>query len=249
MRSMFVRLIPILACVVLFPLLGREFMPKLEEGNFWIRATLPMSISLEQSSSYVGRMRDVLRGCDSASKVPCDEQKDRKYPEVVTVVSQLGRPDDGTDVTGFFNIEFFVPLKPFDEWRHGLTKEKLTEQVNAELPEAFPGVVFNFSQYISDNVEEALSGVKGENSVKVYGPDIATDEKNAQEIVDVMAQVKGVQDLGIFHSLGQPDIKIVPDRAGCARYGLNTGDVDATITGAIGGQAVTQVYEGEKSST
>ncbi|MGO8996618.1 MAG: efflux RND transporter permease subunit [Polyangiaceae bacterium] len=245
-RSMFVRLVPILACVVLFPLLGREFMPKLKEGNFWIRATLPMSVSLEQSSRYVGRMRDVLRGCDAAAKVPCDQQANRKYPEVLTVVSQLGRPDDGTDVTGFFNIEFFVPLKPFDEWRHGLTKEKLTEQVNGDLQRAFPGVVFNFSQYISDNVEEALSGVKGENSVKVYGPDIEVDEKNAQAISDIMSDVPGVQDLGIFHSLGQPDIKIVPDRAACARYGLNTGDVDATITGAIGGQAVTEVYEGEK---
>ena len=246
-QAMLIRLIPIGLCVVLFPLLGREFMPKLEEGNFWIRATLPMSVSLEQSSRYVGRMRDILRGCDPSAKVKCDEQKDRKYPEVTTVISQLGRPDDGTDVTGFFNIEFFVPLKPFAEWRPGLTKEKLTEHVNHDLAEAFPGFVFNFSQYISDNVEEALSGVKGENSVKVYGPDISVDEDKAQQIVDVMSTVRGVQDLGIFHSLGQPDIKIVPDRAVLARYGLNTGDVDATITGAIGGQALTQVYEGEKA--
>ena len=132
-------LVPILLCVALFPFLGREFMPKLEEGNLWIRASLPMSISMEQSAKYTGRMRSILRS----------------HHEVETVVSQLGRPDDGTDVTGFFNIEFFAPLEPFDEWPRGLTKEKLTEQVKQELQDAFPGVVFNFSQYISDNVEEA----------------------------------------------------------------------------------------------
>src|ERR1700690_3065641 len=130
-------------------------------------------------------MRSILRGCPQDPNVPCDDAH-RKYPEVETVVSQLGRPDDGTDVSGFYNIEFFAPLKPFDEWPSGVTKEKLTEVINHEMSEAFPGIVFNFSQYISDNVEEALSGVKGENSVKVYGPDIATDEKNAQDILDIM---------------------------------------------------------------
>ncbi len=237
--------LPIILCVVLFPLLGREFMPKLEEGNFWIRATLPMSISLDQSAKYVGRMRSILRGCPEDANVPCDDAH-RKYPEVETVVSQLGRPDDGTDVSGFYNIEFFAPLKPFDEWPRGLTKDKLTEEINRELSEAFPGVVFNFSQYISDNVEEALSGVKGENSVKVYGSDLQSNEKIADAIVDVMSHVRGIADLGHFKSLGQPSIKIVPRREECARYGLNTGDVDAVIQAAIGGQAVTQVYEGEK---
>jgi cobalt-zinc-cadmium resistance protein CzcA len=237
--------LPIVLCVVLFPLLGREFMPKLEEGNFWIRATLPMSISLDQSAKYVGRMRSILRGCSEDPNVPCDDAH-RKYPEVQTVVSQLGRPDDGTDVSGFYNIEFFAPLKPFGEWRRGLTKEKLTEQINREMSEAFPGVVFNFSQYISDNVEEALSGVKGENSVKVFGNDLQSNEKIADAIVDVMSHVRGVADLGHFKSLGQPSIKIIPKREVCARYGLNTGDVDAVIQAAIGGQAVTEVYEGEK---
>ncbi|HXN41347.1 MAG TPA: efflux RND transporter permease subunit, partial [Myxococcaceae bacterium] len=139
-------LIPILLCAVLYPLLGREFMPKLEEGNFWIRATLPMSVSLDQSAKYVGRMRSIIRA----------------HPEVTTVVSQLGRPDDGTDVAGFFNIELFAPLQPFSDWPSGVTKQKLTEIISRELEDAFPGVVFNFSQMISDNVEEALSGVKGE---------------------------------------------------------------------------------------
>ena len=236
---------PIVLCIVLFPLLGREFMPKLEEGNFWIRATLPMSISLDQSAKYVGRMRAILRGCPTEPDVACDDAN-RRHPEVIDVVSQLGRPDDGTDVSGFYNIEFFAPLKPFDEWPRGLTKEKLTEQINKELSSAFPGVVFNFSQYISDNVEEAISGVKGENSVKVYGKDLEKNQALAEAIVDVMGKVRGVADLGLFRSLGQPSIKITPLRKQCARYGLNTGDVDAVIQAAIGGQAVTQVYEGEK---
>jgi heavy metal efflux system protein len=218
-------------CVGLFALLGSEFMPKLEEGNFWIRVTLPMSISLEQSARQVGRLRAVLR----------------HHPEIETVVSQLGRPDDGTDLAGFQNIELFAPLKPASEWKHGQTKEKITEQLAKELEEELPGAGFNFSQYLSDNVEEALSGVKGENSVKVKGPDIEKNERTADAIVDTMASVAGVKDLGAFPTLGQPSIKIVPDRVRCARYGLNTGDVEAVVAAAIGGQAVTQVFEGEKT--
>jgi cobalt-zinc-cadmium resistance protein CzcA len=244
-RSLLVGFVPIVLGIALFPLIGREFMPHLEEGNFWIRATLPMSISLDQSAKYVGRMRRILRGCPQDENAPCDDAH-RTYPEVESVVSQLGRPDDGTDVTGFSNIEFFAPLKPFDEWRRGLTKEKLTEQINAELSQAFPGVVFNFSQYISDNVEEAISGVKGENSVKVFSQDFDANENIAEAIVDTMSQVRGVADLGHFQVLGEPSIKITPRREACARYGLNTGDVDTVIQAAIGGQAVTQVYEGEK---
>ncbi|HWU89924.1 MAG TPA: efflux RND transporter permease subunit, partial [Kofleriaceae bacterium] len=211
--------VPIFLCIVLFPLLGREFMPKLEEGNFWIRATLPMSISMDQAAKYTARMRSILRA----------------HPEVVSVVSQLGRPDDGTDVTGFYNIELFAPLEPFADWPRGLTKAKLTEVVQGELQEAFPGVSFNFSQYISDNVEEALAGVKGENSIKVVGPDLKVNETKAAQIAQVMSRIRGVSDLGMFHSLGQPNIQIVPDRTICSRYGLNTGDVAATIQAAIGG--------------
>jgi cobalt-zinc-cadmium resistance protein CzcA len=238
-------LIPILATGFLFPQLGREFMPKLEEGNFWIRATLPMSISLDQSAKYVGRLRSILRGCPTDPNVPCDEAN-RTHPEILTVVSQLGRPDDGTDVSGFYNIELFAPLKPFDEWRHGVTKDSLTDELNKEITEAFPGAVFNFSQMISDNVEEAVSGVKGENSVKVFGNDLESNERIADAVVDVMAKVPGIKDLGHFHSMGQPNIKITPNRDLCARYGLNTGDVDAIVQAAIGGQAIVQVYEGEK---
>ena len=224
-------LLPIVACVALFPLLGKEFMPQLEEGNFWIRATLPQSVSLEESSKHVGRMRQIIKS----------------HAQVLTVTSQLGRPDDGTDVTGFHNMEFFAPLKPFDEWPRGLDKEKLTRVLQKELQDEFPGVIFNFSQYISDNVEEALSGVKGENSVKINGPDVKSNEAAADSIVGVMEKVRGVDDLGLLRSLGQPSIKIVPDRVQCARYGLNTGDVEAVVQAAIGGQAVTQVFEGEKS--
>jgi heavy metal efflux system protein len=224
-------LLPIFLCGALFPLLGGEFMPKLEEGNFWIRATFPMSISLSESAAQVGQMRAILRG----------------HPEITSVVSQLGRPDDGTDVAGFNNIELFAPLKPFSEWPRGLTKDKLTEEVAKQFDDAFPGVIFSFSQYISDNVEEALSGVKGENSVKVFGPDIVKNEAAADGIVDIMGSVQGIKDLGLFRSMGQPSIKIVPDRRALQRYGLNTGDVEAVVAAAIGGQAVTQVYEGEKS--
>ncbi len=244
-RVLCIGLIPVLAGIVAFPYLGGEFMPKLEEGNLWIRATLPTSIALEESSKYVGTMRRLLRGCPPDLATPCDEAK-RTHPQVLTVISQLGRPDDGTDVAGFYNIELFAPLAPFDEWPRGVTKDSLTEELSKELSYSFPGVVFNFSQMISDNVEEAVSGVKGENSVKVFGPDIEANERNADAIVDTMATVAGVKDLGLFRSLGQPSVKITPDRATCARYALNTADVDSVIQVAIGGQAVTQVFEGEK---
>ncbi len=240
-------LLPMVLCVVLFPLLGGEFMPKLEEGNFWIRATFPTSISLNQSAQYVGRMRRILRGCPQDPKVECTDANRSKEGKIVeTVISQLGRPDDGTDLSQFNNIELFAPLRPFDEWPRGLTKDKVTDQMGEQFRLAFPGVVFNFSQYISDNVEEALSGVKGENSVKVLGPDLTSNEKIADDVMDVMGTVDGVKDLGMFRSLGQPNVKIIPDRAACARYGLNTGDVEQVVQAAVGGQAITQVYEGEK---
>jgi cobalt-zinc-cadmium resistance protein CzcA len=235
---------PVVAVLASSSLLGREFMPKLEEGNFWIRATLPTSISLEVSASYVGRMRSIVLGCPADGR-PCDGAT-RRHPEITTVVSQLGRPDDGTDVSGFYNIELFAPLVPSGEWRSGVTKAGITDELSAELRDAFPGVIFNFSQMISDNVEEALSGVKGENTVKVVGPDLRVNEHKAEEIVEVMKTVPGVEDLGLFRSLGQPNVRITPDRVRCGRYGLNVGDVEAVVQAAIGGQALTQVYEGEK---
>lgn len=207
--------------------LGLEFMPKLEEGNMWIRASMPASISLEESNAYVNRIRTLIKS----------------YPEVQTVISQNGRPDDGTDATGFFNAEFFVPLIPFDTWPKGVDKEKLTETINARMQEEFPGVEFNFSQYIADNVEESSSGVKGQNAIKLYGNDLAVLEKTAKQIQEVMATVPGVTDLSIFRALGQPTVKIDIDRARAARYGLAPGDINATVQAAIGGQAAGNLYE------
>jgi cobalt-zinc-cadmium resistance protein CzcA len=207
--------------------LGLEFLPKLEEGNLWIRATMPPSISLEESDDTVNRMRRVIKS----------------FPEVATVVSQHGRPDDGTDATGFFNAEFFVPLKPFDTWPAGVDKEALTDQVTKALADQFPGVEFNFSQYIEDNVEEAASGVKGENSVKLFGNDLETLEATANKIKDALKSVTGITDLAVLNSLGQPTVKIEIDRARAARYGLAPGDINATVQAAIGGQAAGDVFE------
>lgn len=207
--------------------LGLEFLPKLEEGNLWIRATFPQSISLEDSNSYVNRMRKVMK----------------QFPEVQSVVSQHGRPDDGTDATGFFNAEFFVPLKPASTWPGGISKEKLTHDMTGTLQQQFPGVDFNFSQYIQDNVEEAASGVKGENSVKIYGNDLETLEKKAAEIGSVLAKVPGITDLAVLRSLGQPTIRIDVDRQRAGRYGLSTGDVNAVVQAAIGGQSAGDLYE------
>jgi heavy metal efflux system protein len=217
-----------LTAVVALRSLGLEFLPKLEEGNLWVRATFPQSVSLEDSDAYVNRMRVAMS----------------RYPEVQTVVSQHGRPDDGTDATGFFNAEFFVPLKPFDAWPAGVDKENLTLQMTQELEEDFPGVSFNFSQYIQDNVEEAASGVKGENSVKVYGNDLDTLEKTADAIAGVLAKIPGITDLAVLRSLGQPTIRIDVDRVRAARYGLAPGDVNAVVQTAIGGQSAGDLYEG-----
>jgi cobalt-zinc-cadmium resistance protein CzcA len=208
--------------------LGLEFLPKLEEGNLWIRATFPQSISLDESDGYVNRMRVLMS----------------RYPEVQAVVSQHGRPDDGTDATGFFNAEFFVPLKPFDAWPAGVSKEKLTADMTRALEQQFPGVEFNFSQYIQDNVEEAASGVKGENSVKVYGNDLETLEKTADSVAAVLAKVPGITDLAVLRSLGQPTIRVDVDRIRAARYGLAPGDVNAVVQTAIGGQSAGDLYEG-----
>ena len=207
--------------------IGLEFLPKLEEGNMWIRAVMPASISLEAGNDYANRMRKLIKG----------------FPEAETVISQHGRPDDGTDSTGFFNAEFFVPLRPFDQWRKGMDKEKLIADINDALQKAFPGVEFTFSQYIQDNVQEAASGVKGENSVKVYGPDLETLAKVANEIKNAIATVPGITDLAVSASLGQPTIRIDIDRARAARYGLAPGDINATVQAAIGGQAAGDVYE------
>ena len=212
--------------LILARTLGMEFLPHLEEGNFWIRATLPASISLEEGNGYVNRMRRLIK----------------TFPEVETVVSQHGRPDDGTDATGFFNAEFFVPLKPASQWPHGLSKDKLTQQLNAALQDQFPGVDFNFSQYIQDNVEEAASGVKGENSLKLFGPDLKVLEATANRIQAAMARTAGITDLGVLRSLGQPTVRIDIDRDKAALYGLTPADINGVVQAAIGGEDAGALY-------
>jgi cobalt-zinc-cadmium resistance protein CzcA len=169
------------------------------------------------------------------------------HPEVLTVTSQHGRPDNGSDPSPFSNVELFAPLKPFESWPRGLTKEKLTAQLQQQMQAALPGVTFNFSQNIQDNIEEAISGVKGANSVKIIGPNLAVLEDLASQVEAQMAQVRGVEDLGIFHVLGQPNFDIRIDRARAARYGLNSGDVNTVIQAAMGGAVASQVLEGDRS--
>src|SRR3954447_11810582 len=217
----------VLMTVALSRLLGLEFLPKLEEGNLWIRATLPPTISLQEGNSYVNEMRKVIRA----------------RPEVESVVSQHGRPDDGTDAAGFFNAEFFAPLKPSSQWPGTRDKEELTGQLLKQLDDRFPGVEFNFSQYLQDNVSEAVSGVKGENSIKLFGSDLQALTDTANKIKSVLATVQGVTDLAVFTSLGQPTIQIDINRAKAARYGLAPGDINATIKVAIGGDTAGDLYE------
>ncbi|WP_050420155.1 efflux RND transporter permease subunit [Bradyrhizobium tropiciagri] len=213
--------------IIFVRFLGLEFLPKLEEGNLWIRATLPPTISLQEGNAYVNEMRKLISS----------------RPEVVSVVSQHGRPDDGTDAAGFFNAEFFAPLKPAGEWPDTHDKDVLTAQLLAQLQEKFPGVEFNFSQYLQDNVSEAVSGVKGENSIKLYGNDLQALTDTANKIKSVLSTVQGVTDLAVFTSLGQPTVQIDVDRARAARYGLSPGDINATIKVAVGGDTAGDLYE------
>ena len=208
-------------------LLGSEFLPKLEEGNLWVRATLPSTISLEEGNRYINRMRRVIS----------------TFPEAEFVVSQQGRPDDGTDAAGFFNAELFVPLRPKREWPPECRAGRASPKVLTKLEAEFPGVEFNFSQYLQDNVAEAVSGVKGENSIKLFGNDLQVISDTAAKIKSVLATVRGVTDLAVFNSLGQPTVQIDIDRKRAARYGLSPGDINATIKMAIGGDPAGDLYE------
>jgi len=210
--------------------LGSEFLPTLEEGNLWIRASLPPTISLNGGTAAARKMREILL----------------THPEVITVVSQHGRPDNGSDASPFSNVELFAPLKPFDQWPKDVTKEKLTEQIEKEFEQALPGVNFNFSQYIQDNIQEALSGVKGANSIKIVGPDLDVLEDLAERVVKVVDQVPGVEDLAMFHIIGQPNLNVVIDRAKSARFGLTVGDVNTVVQSAMGGAVATNVLEGDR---
>lgn len=212
-----------------FAFLGTEFLPQLDEGDIYVRATAPLSISLDESKKIADEMRVRLKN----------------YPEVKQVLSQTGRPNDGTDATGFYNIELHVNIHPQKTWKRKISKEQLIREMNEDLSR-YPGLELNFSQPIMDNVEEAVSGVKGSLSVKIFGDDLVYAEQKANEIYDVMNPIEGVEDLGIIRNLGQPELRIDLDQNKMALYGVTTADANAVIEMAIGGKAVTEIYEGEK---
>ena len=219
----------LILCGALGMRLGTEFLPKLEEGNLWIRALLPPTITLDAGRDTVNKIRAVIAS----------------YPPVRTVVSEQGRGEDATDPDGSFVAEFFVPLKPFEEWPAGLTKPKLVKELSARLESEFIGIDFNFSQYIQDNIEEAVSGVKGENSVKIFGRDLGELERLSKAVKEELSKVPGVTDAGAFNLLGQPNLVIQVDRAKAARYGITVADMNTVVQAAIGGQEVTRIYDGE----
>lgn len=213
----------------MFTLLGAEFLPQLNEGSIYIRATLPQSISLNESVQLANKMRARLAA----------------YPEVKQVLSQTGRPNDGTDATGFYNIEFHVDIYPEKEWESGLDKMQLIEKMQEDLS-MYPGIDFNFSQPITDNVEEAASGVKGSIAVKVFGKDLYRSEKIAMEIDKILGTVEGIEDLGVIRNIGQPELRIELDEGRLARYGVSKEDVQAIIEMAIGGKSASLLYEDER---
>jgi cobalt-zinc-cadmium resistance protein CzcA len=221
------------ATLLLIPFIGGEFMPHLDEGALWVRATMPYTISYEEAAKFSPQVRDILM----------------KYPMVTDVGSELGRPDDGTDPTGFFNDEFYVGLKPYNDasWKKGPihNKAELTEDLQKQLA-AFPGVIFNFTQPAEDAVDEALTGLKSSLAVKIYGPDLNVLQDKALEIKRRLAQVPGFSELTVVRELGQPSLLIDTDRDKIARYGINVADVEAVVQAAVGGQAATQVIQGEK---
>jgi cobalt-zinc-cadmium resistance protein CzcA len=233
------------ACLV--PFIGREFMPQLEEGNLWITAMFPLNVSLERVAEVMNKSRAVIAG----------------YPEVEVLVPAIGRPDDGTDPTGYYRVEIFAPLKPMKDWPkvverpHGLgrwlfgtqrirTKEELTIAMNQELRDTFPGIDWNFSQYIRDNVKEAIAGVKGDNSIKIFGPDLDKLEELAEQVKNILREINGIQEVGIFHIEGQSNLEFRIDLDKCAKWGVSAADVNTLLQCAVGGSPQTSMIEGEK---
>jgi cobalt-zinc-cadmium resistance protein CzcA len=228
------------------PNLGHEFMPQLEEGNLWIRGTFPLNVSLERVADDARTAREIIAS----------------YPEVESVVPQIGRPDDGTDPTGFYNVEIFVPLRPQKDWDrvaeqtgwrrrlHGdkrpRTKEELVHDMNEELNRKLPGVDWNFSQNIRDNVMEALSGVKGDNSVKIFGPDLNELEAIAEQVKNRLREVRGVDNVGVFSIKGQTNLEFRVDLDKCKRWGVSASDVNNVVQSALAGKSFTTMIEGEK---
>ena len=212
-----------------FKLLGTEFLPTLDEGSIYVRATGPLSISLDETKKLSNEMRKVFLSFD----------------EVKQVLSQTGRPNDGTDATGFYNMEFHVDIYPRKEWKRKQTKEQLIGRMQESLKD-FPGISLNFSQPISDNVEEAVSGVKGSIVVKMFGNDFNIIEREEEKIYDILKDIEGIEDLGILRNLGQPELQINLNQKKMALYGITTADANAVIEMAIGGKAATEIYEGER---
>jgi cobalt-zinc-cadmium resistance protein CzcA len=216
--------------LLLVPRIGAEFMPHLDEGALWVRATMPYTISFDESAKIAPQVRDILRS----------------FPEVTTVASELGRPDDGTDATGFFNVEFYVGLKPYSEWNSAYrTKAALIEAINQKLL-AFPGINFNYTQPAEDAVDEAETGLKSALAVKVFGSDLDTLQQKGKAIKQVLERVRGIRDVTLVQELGQPSLSLKINRAMIARYGVNVADINGLITTAIGGDVATQVVQGEK---
>jgi cobalt-zinc-cadmium resistance protein CzcA len=219
----------ILVAVSIFvlSLLGAEFLPTLEEGNLWVRATMPGTISLEEGHATVQGIRATLM----------------EFPEALTVTSQQGRPDDGTDPAGFFNAEFFIPMRPPEQWTTAKNRDGLVAAINARLSERFLGVQFSFAQAISDNVQEAASGVKGANAIKVFGTELDVLTARAEQIRGLLTQVRGLTDIAVFPTLGQPTVSVTIDRARAARFGLRVEEINDVIQAAIGGREAGRLYE------
>jgi cobalt-zinc-cadmium resistance protein CzcA len=221
-----------LCSLLTIPFIGAEFMPHLDEGALWVRATTPYTISFEEASSLSPKIRDILLS----------------FPQVTTVANELGRPDDGTDPTGFYNNEFYVGLRPYSDktWSGALhTKPELTAAIQKKL-EAFPGIIFNYTQPAEDAVDEAETGLKSALAVKIFGSDLTTLEDKAQQVRKILSAVPGIAEITVVRELGQPSLVIEPDRAKLARYGLNVSDINTLIDTAMGGDPVTQVIQGER---
>ncbi len=217
--------------LLLIPGIGAEFMPHLDEGSLWVRANMPSTISFEEAAKISPQVRAILHS----------------FPEVTVVSSELGRPDDGTNPTGFFNDEFFVGLKPYGQWKgHYHTKAQLIDAIDEKL-KAFPGIVFNFTQPAEDAVDEAETGLKSALAVKIFGPDLAVLEDRGNAIKAVLQKVRGIDEISVIRQLGQPSLTVTVDRAKIARYGVNVADINGLIEAAVGGTAATQVVQGERS--
>ena len=218
------------ACLLIITRIGGEFMPKLDEGALWVRATMPYTISFEESSKIVPQIRTIIKS----------------FPEVTLVASEHGRPDDGTDATGFFNAEFYVGLKPYGEWNGKYhTKPELIAAIDQKL-RAFPGITFNYTQPAEDAVDEAETGLKSSLDAKIFGTDLSVLQERGTQIKKVLDQVRGINQVTLVQELGQPALTVTADRAKMARYGLNVSDVNGLIEAAVGGAAATQVVQGEQ---